>query len=252
MTGNLWFLKRCGLFEDLSPAQAARLDAVSSVRTFPKKSMVYAPTEPGRSVLVLAQGRVKIKDITPEGKESILAFIEEGELFGELALFDDRPRREYAEAILDSKVLLIPREEVLNLMAERPDLTLSISKLIGLRRRRIENRLRNVLFMPVRERLCRLLLELLEVYGQREGNHYRLKLSMSHQDLAGLIGVTRETVTLALGELQADGIVRVARRALTVLDADRLFAESQEIGEVPRPVPREVRMPEPVPAEPVS
>src|SRR5262249_46027427 len=152
-------------------------------------------TEPGQSVMVLASGRVKIKDITLEGKETILAFIEEGEIFGELALLDSQPRGEFAEAVEDSQVLVIPREELLWLMEQRPDVSLSVTKLVGLRRRRIENRLRNVLFLPSRERMVRLLQELVASHGERRGNACEIRLPLSHQDLASLIGLTREMVT---------------------------------------------------------
>src|SRR5262249_21551041 len=154
----IWYLKQCDLFERLSEAEAGRLNRRALVRRFKKHTLVYSPTEPGQSVMVLARGRVKVKDITPDGRETILAFIEEGELFAELALLDDQSRQEYAEAVEDSEVLLIPREDLLALLQARADLTLSVTKLMGLRRQRVENRLRNVLFLSSRDRMVRLLL----------------------------------------------------------------------------------------------
>jgi CRP-like cAMP-binding protein len=225
MDGALWYLKRCGLFERLTPEQAERLNRRALMRRFPRRGLVYAPAEQGQYVLVVASGRVKIKDVTPDGKETIIAFVEEGELFGELALLDGEPRREYAEAVADSEVLALPRDDVLWLMAARPDVALSITKLIGLRRRRVENRLRNLLFRPSRERLLLILQELTESHGDRDGDCCTIRLPLSHQDLAGLIGVTRETVTVALGRLQAEGLVRVRRRRITVVDRRRLDVE---------------------------
>jgi CRP-like cAMP-binding protein len=222
MDSKLWYLKQCDLFERLTPEQAARLERRALLRTFKRRELIYCPTEPGQSVLLLARGRVKIKDLTPDGKETILAFLEEGEVFGELALLDGEPRREYAEAVEDSRVLVLPREDLLGLMEQRPDLALAITKLVGLRRRRIENRLRNVLFLSSRERLLRLLGELVEAHGDRRGDRCEIRLPLSHQELAGLIGVTRETVTVVLGQLQQEGLIQVRRRRLTVLDCPRL------------------------------
>src|SRR5262249_19166774 len=219
----------CNLFERLTPAQAERLERRALMRTFKRRSLIYLPDEPGQSVLVLARGRVKIKDVTPDGKETILAFIDEGEPFGEQALLDDEPRCEYAEAVVDSQVLVIPRDDLLWLMGQRPDVALSVTKLVGLRRRRIENRLRNILFLPSRERLVRLLQELVESHGIRRGNRCELGLPLSHQELASLIGVTRETVTVILGELQRDGLVQVRRCRITVLDCSRLVREAGRI-----------------------
>lgn len=228
MQSRLWYLKQCSLFEHLTPSEADRLDRCALLRNFPRGSLVYGPRESGESVLVLAAGRVKIKDITPEGKETILAFIEPGELFGELALLDGQPRREYAEAMEACRVLSLPREEVQRLLEARPDLTLHLTRLIGLRRRRIENRLRNVLFLPSRERLMRLIYELASSYGEQVDGKCHIRLPLSHQDLASLVGLTRETVTHVLGQLQAEGLVRTRRRKLVVLDCRRLAAACHE------------------------
>jgi CRP/FNR family cyclic AMP-dependent transcriptional regulator len=241
MEGALWYLKRCDLFDSLTDEQADHLNRSALVRTFRKRAIIYSPSEPGESVMVLARGRIKIKDITAEGKEAILTFIEEGELFGELALLDGGARQEYAEAVEDSRILVLPRREVLWLMEQRADVALSITKLIGLRRRRIENRLRNVLFLGSKQRMLRLLEELADNYGERVASQAgsppgggplcEIRLSLSHQDLAGLVGLTRETVTVVLGQLQAEGLVKVHRRRITVLNYKRLLQESNSSGQ---------------------
>ena len=226
MGAAIWYLKRCDLFERLSEADAALLNRHARTRDFKRGTVVYSPNQPGESVMVLAAGRVKIKDLTPDGRETILAFIEEGELFGELALLDGQPRQEYAEAVEASQVLVIPREDIAALMASRPDISLSITKLIGLRRRRIETRLRNLLFLPSRERMVHILLELAASHGDRTGDRVELRIPLSHQDLASLIGVSRETATLTLGHLQTDGLIEISRRRVVIRDVDRLAASA--------------------------
>jgi CRP/FNR family cyclic AMP-dependent transcriptional regulator len=241
MESKLWYLKHCDLFERLTPAQAARLERHALMRTFKRHAIIYSPTEPGQSVLVLARGRVKIKDVTPDGKETILAFIEEGELFGELAVLDDQRRDEYAEAVEPSQVLVIPRADLLWLIRQRPDVALSITKLVGWRRRRIENRLRNVLFLSSRERMVRMLLELVESHGEWHGSKCEITLPLSHQDLAGLIGVTRETATLVLGRLRRERLIGVRRRRIVVIDHDRLVEETGTAQPPAEPGPRSKR-----------
>src|SRR5262245_42149016 len=152
MRESIWFLKRCPLFEHLNPEECRRLEARARARTFPKKSVIYFPDQSGESVLLLARGRVKILSLTPGGRETIFAFIEPGELFGELAVLDASPRNEYAEAVEESLTLAIPREDITALMARRPEVALAVTKLIGLRRRRVEARLKDLLFRTTRER----------------------------------------------------------------------------------------------------
>ncbi len=239
MGAAIWYLKQCELFEQLSEAEADFLNAHALARTFPRGTVIYSPTQPGESVLVLASGRVKIKDITLGGRETILAFIEQGELFGELALLDGDTRQEYAETVEASEVLVIPRADILALMEKRPDLALSITKLIGLRRRRIESRLRNLLFLPSRERMAHILLELAEAHGDRNGIRVEIRIPLSHQDIASLIGVTRETATLTLGQMQNEGLVEVTRRRVAIRDWPRLQAEA--CGTPAQPVDRTPR-----------
>jgi CRP-like cAMP-binding protein len=225
MAEKIWFVKRCDLFERLTPAESEHLERRAVMRAFRRGNMIYFPDDPGRSILVLLRGRVKIKSLTAQGKETILAFIEEGEVFGELALFDSEPRQEYAEAVENSQVLVIPTEDLHWLLERRPDVALSITKLMGLRRRRIENRLRNILFCSIRERIIHLLLELLETYGRRLGFGWEIGLRLSHQDLANLIGATRETVTLGLGQLRSEQCIRVSRQRIIVVNREALAKE---------------------------
>jgi CRP/FNR family cyclic AMP-dependent transcriptional regulator len=240
MNEKIWVLKRCPLFELLTPEECRRLEGGAEMRTFRRGEIIYFPSDPGQSVLVLARGRVKIKSVTAGGKETILTFIEPGEVFGELALIDVEPRHEYAEAVEESRVLAVPRENLLWLMEKRPDVALHITRLLGFRRRRIENRLRNILFRSNRERIACLLMELLETYGRPAGSGWEIRLRLSHQDLANLIGATRERVTVTLGLLQREGLIVVSRRRLFVLDRPRLAAEAEGAVEPApaRPAPR--------------
>jgi CRP/FNR family transcriptional regulator, cyclic AMP receptor protein len=223
---KIWYLKRCDLFEKLTPEQSERVERRASMRRFSKGALIYAPGDPCRNVMLVARGRVKIKGITPDGKEFILAFIEEGELFGELALLDEAPRGDFAEADDATELLAIPREVLFQLVEDRPDIAFQITKLVGLRRKRIESRLRNILFRNNRQRVAGVLLELLESHGERDDNGWLIRLRLSHQEIASLIGATRETVTIILGELQLDGLIRVRRRAITVVDREGLSMEA--------------------------
>ena len=235
MNETIWYLKRCPLFAQLTADECRRLEARSRARAFPRGSVVYFPDEPGQSVLLLTEGRVKIRTVTPDGRETILVFVEPGELFGELALVDPAPRDEYAEAVQDSRLLAIPREELLGLIARRPDVALSVTKLLGLRLRRVENRLKNLLFRNTRERLVALLLELLGSHGRPAAGGWELRTRLTHQDLANLIGSSRETVTLTLGQLQREGVIAVVRRRIVVRDRGRLAADAGGRAGLPGP-----------------
>ena len=213
-----WYLKRCQLFERLSPAELAALELRSRARKFPRGSPIYLPADAADAVLVLAEGRVRIGSYTDEGKQSILAYIEPGEMFGELSLVDAGQREEFAEAVERSTVVLIPRDAMQELLERNPQVALGVTKLFGLRRQRIERRLRSLLFRSNRERLVHLLVELAGQYGRAIDGGVELAIKLSHQDLASIIGSTRETVTVVLGELQAEGSLRIGRQKIVLTD----------------------------------
>lgn len=225
MNEKIWYLKRCPLFERLTPDEHARLERASLARTFRKREIVYFPHDPGESVLVMARGRIKIKAVSPDGRETIFAFMEPGEIFGELAILDGEPRNEYAEAVEESMVLALPREELLWIMERRSDVAMHVTKLLGFRLRRIENRLKNLLFRSTRERAVALLVELVESHGRLAGNRVEIRMRLSHQELASLIGSTRETMTSTLGQLQREGLIEIFRRRIAVLRPEKLRAE---------------------------
>ncbi len=224
MSEKIWHLARCNLFEQLPPEIVADLERQARRRRFPRKALIYLPADESDAVLLLAEGRVKLCHLAPDGKESILAFVEPGEVFGELAIVDPGERDEYAAALEPSTVILIPRDAIQPVIEQHPSVALEVTRLLGLRRRRIERRLRHLMFRSNRERLAHLLLELAERYGEQDAGGVRLSIRLSHQELAGLIGSTRESVTVALGELQAQGLVHVARRLIVLKDVDRLAA----------------------------
>jgi len=233
MSERYWCLKHCSLFERLDDQQLRRLESHSRSKTFPANGPIYLPAECAEHVFLVAKGLVKVSYLTAEGKESILTFIEPGELFGELAIFDDQPRDEMVRAMQVSTVLMIPTEEFRHLMRERSDVALGITKLVGLRRQRIERRLKHLLFLSNRDRLVHLLLELATQFGVITDEGIRLRIRLSHQDLANLIGSTRETVTVLLGKLKAEGSVGGGRRRIVLTQPERL---ARGVGrEPPRP-----------------
>ena len=234
MPETYWHLSQCNLFSHLHPNEIRRMESVSRMKTFRRGEPVYLPADEAQGLLLLVKGRIKICHLTDEGKQSILVFVESGEVFGELSVIDEAFREDYAEATESSQVVLVPREEVHRMMQSHPQLALGITKLIGLRRRRVERRLRHLLFHSNRERLIHLLLELIEQYGELVDDTVELRIKLSHQEMANIIGSTRETVTVVLGELQKEGIIEIARRRVKITDLTKLGRQVNQTPVLPR------------------
>jgi CRP-like cAMP-binding protein len=222
MREKIWYLRKCHLLNSLPPERLNQIQSRCRLDRFAKGNPIYLPVDPAEAVYLVAKGRVKICHITNDGKQSVLAFVDPGEIFGELAVLDTGAREEYAEATRECTAIRIPRSQFVDLFREEPDFAMRLTQLIGHRRRRAERRLKNLVFLPNRERLLHLLLELAEKYGVASADGLELDTNLSHQDLASTIGSTRETVTLVLGELQARGLVRVGRRKITLVQPQAL------------------------------
>ena len=156
MADFYWFLKNCDLLSQINPQDLQRLETSSKTRKFKRGEPIYLPSESADGVLVVVQGRVKLCHVTPEGKQSILNFIDSGEIFGELSLVGAERREEFAEAAEATTLVAIPKAEMMNLMMRYNNVQVGITRLIGVRRRRIERRLRNLLFRSNRERVVHL------------------------------------------------------------------------------------------------
>lgn len=121
MAEHHWYIKNCRLFERLSADQFSRLEERARMRRFPQGSPVYLPSDTTSSVILVADGRVKLCSVTPDGKKAILAFLEPAELFNALALFDDADSDEYAETMAKSTLVMLPKEAVQQLINESPE-----------------------------------------------------------------------------------------------------------------------------------
>jgi CRP/FNR family transcriptional regulator, cyclic AMP receptor protein len=226
MDQKFWYLKDCSLFQCLTDEQVRRLEGRAKARDFKRGSLIYVPSDLGDCVLVLVSGRVKIFHNTQDGKQALLAIIDPGELFGELALVEHSQREEYAEAMELSTVVVIPSDEIQQLMDDHPKLSLGLNKLLGLRVQRVNRRLKSLLFRSNRERVVHLLFDLAEKYGKyMKDGAISIGIRLSHQELASIIGSTRETVTLVLGELQEEGAVSVTRKEIVLHEVGRLATQ---------------------------
>ena len=228
MRDSFWYIKNCDLFSRLTPQDVVELESQARMRQCKRGEPVYLPHQQADGVILVAQGRVKICHATPDGKQSILGFIDSGEIFGELALLGGESRDEYVETTEKSTLVLLPKPALQNIIMKYPDIVLGVSKIIGMRRQRIQRRLRNLLFRSNRERVIHLLLELAEKYAEPTPEGYLLNIRLSHQEMACIIGSTRETVTVVLGQLQKEDFLKIARRKILLNDIARLAHEVNE------------------------
>jgi len=184
--------------------------------------IIYFPGDPSDTVYTQHRGRVRLSYVDDSGKRLTFGLIEPGQVFGETALAGEHTRRWTAEALCDSELCHIHRDDFLRFAQNNPKLALTVTRWVGERLVEIENKLEDLLFKEVPARLSRTLLRLAEQYGEREGESVRIGFKITHEELAQLIGSTRETTSLALGELERAGVLSKQRGAILLEDLERL------------------------------
>ncbi|MCP3677173.1 MAG: Crp/Fnr family transcriptional regulator [Deltaproteobacteria bacterium] len=202
---KLWYISTNKIFYDLPEADQNEMASMMTMRNIKKKGFVYNEGDRADTLYILKEGRIKITHLAEDGRELTIDIIEPGDLFGELTLAGEEERETSAEALADSFICTISRKNFEAFLSMRPNLSLTITKWMGLRLRRIESRFENLIFQDVRTRLTTLLKDLAEKYGEDIEEGRKIAIKLSHQELANLIGATRETVTLELNNMKRRG-----------------------------------------------
>lgn len=215
---KIWYLKHINIFGDMTEADLSVLDRITYMKDYSRREQVYGQGDPGDVIYLLKEGRVKIYKLSAEGKELTLAILEPGEIFGEMALVDEGPRDTIAEALDDMLLCVIRRRDFEILLRKKPELAMRVTKLIGVRRREIENQLENLVFRSASSRLALLLMSLAEKHGVRDSRGIILNVKLSQQELANLIGTARETTSALLNEFKRLGIIDIQHRRIKVLN----------------------------------
>ena len=215
---KLWFLKHIRLFDGVSPSEMQEMEKITRMEEVKKRQPLYLPGDPSSNVYLLKKGRVKIANTAPNGKEVTFDILEPGEVFGELDVLEDAPRSTSAETLDAAVICVIPRKDFDQYLAMHPTVMFKLTKLIGLRLKKIQSRVEDLVFRDVPARLAHLLLELSKSDGVAENHGIRLKVKLTHQEMANLIGCSRETVSASMGQFRDDGLIQMDGRTITLVN----------------------------------
>jgi CRP-like cAMP-binding protein len=219
---DFWHLHGLDWLAELSDAETARLLRTSSSREFARGATIFEPVANPQSVYLLERGLVRIYRLSAKGDEATLGYVRPGEVFAELGAFSDHPRESFAQAVRPSRVLRVPREELRRILDAHPRIALSVTMQIGNRFKRIESRVESLVFRNLRSRVAHILLELAEDFGRPEEGRILIDLPLSQQDVATLVGATRQSVNLCLREMREAKLVDYRNRRFALPDPTAL------------------------------
>jgi len=211
------FLGRVSIFSGVAADSLARIASITGEKTFPKRSIIFHEGDVGDTLYLLRSGRVKISKITEDGREKTLTIMQPGDFFGEMAIFDNLPRSATAEVSDDAATLYtVAKRDFDRLVMEHPSIALQIIRDLTRRIRLVNQQVEDLAFKDVHERVASTLNHLSKSEGRNLGAKVLINLKMTHQDLANMVGSSRETVTRALNRLQDEGIISIAHQQITI------------------------------------
>lgn len=219
---KFWYLKNFNLFEGMPEVEMKKVEQMSSMSQVKKHQPIYFPDEPSRSIFFLKEGHVKISRLSEDGKELILDIIGPGEIFGELSLVEGGGRNEIAEALDVVIVCAMNKADFESILKSNPELNFEVTKRMGLRLRKIEERVTDLVFKDVGGRVTSFLVRYAEEFGKIKGGVVKVHSFLSHQEIAFLTGCSRQTVTTILNDLKDQNLIDISHRTLVIQDLDAL------------------------------
>ncbi len=223
------YVTATGLFEGVSEEEGRRIARACFDRAHPKGATIFSEGDPSDALYVVKQGLVKLTSISEKGTETILDFLKPGEIFGEL-LVTEKVRAFRATAIEDTVVSVVPHERFLELLSLIPTVSRNFIEILSKRLVRVEKGVAHSSHTWSYHRLARMLLYMGEKYGEETPAGVLIRLRLTHEELANLIGTTRETVTTQLNKFERMGLLNRQGRHLVVI-RHRLseFISSEEL-----------------------
>ena len=215
-------LARAGLFQGVAPEAREALAGALQYGDYTRGEQVFTEGEQGDTLFIVLTGKVKVGRRAADGRENMLSVMGPSDMFGELSLFDPGPRTATATVLTDARLASLAHSALRPWLSDRPEISEQLLRVLARRLRRTNDALADLIFTDVPGRVAKALLELAERFGTQEGDGVRVHHDLTQEELAQLVGASRETVNKALADFSARGWMRVDSRAVTILDRERL------------------------------
>ena len=226
---KLSLLRNHPLFRDLPPGVIEHLGSYMKTRKVPRGAAIFAKGDPGTGLMGVLAGSVKISVASAEGKDIVLNIFREGEIFGEIALLDGRPRTADATAMSPCELVVIERRDFVPFLSGHPDVMLKFIEILCSRLRHTSEQVQDVTFLNLPTRLAKTLLELTSA---QEGSAPRRKVAITQREISQIIGKSRESTNKQLRAWAKRGWIRLERGGVNIVAPDKLAAIAAEGSEL--------------------
>ncbi|MDW7675208.1 MAG: Crp/Fnr family transcriptional regulator [Bacillota bacterium] len=216
------YLSNNDIFKDIDPTLAAELHNKLIMRKYKKKVLIFMEGEPADFIYFILQGKVKLSKLSDHGQEKIVQIIQSGQFFGEIPALDGGAHPLTAETIEEAEIGLLSILEFNAYLRENPQLAYGMMEIMAKRMRQAFRQIKNLALKNTHSRLAIRLYKLSREYGVEMGEGVFIRATFTHQELANMIGTSRETVSRILREFEKSGILKVVRQKITIINMEKL------------------------------
>ena len=215
-------LRQAPLFSGLDDDAAGALEASMSPLSLKRGEVLFNEGDDGNQLYVVTEGKIKLGRTSPDGRENLLAILGPGQMFGELSFFDPGPRSATATSVTDVTVQSLSHEALTPVLSSHAEVALALLNQLAGRLRRTNEVVGDLVFSDVPGRVAKALLDLASRFGRKAEDGVHVNHDLTQEELAQLVGASRETVNKALADFASRGWLRLEPRSVVILDMERM------------------------------
>lgn len=222
---DVGFLNYIPLFSELSDDDLREIVKLAVRQVYKKDNMILIEEEIGSTMFIILDGRVKISRISDDGREVILSILSEGDFFGEMSILDGQNRSANVVTLDDSKIMVIRREDFLQMLHDYPQIAINLLKELAQRLRRSDAQIKSLSLQNATGKVASTLLRIADDSGKIHLGQVEIPRLPPQQDLANMAGTSRETISRVLKSLTKQGYLRKEGSRLIIKDYESFRSE---------------------------
>jgi len=217
------FAKKVPLFQGLTDTEMLVVCSLMTLREFHKGEVIVQRDDEGQTFFIIVSGTAHVSVVTSEGKQTILATLKRPDFFGEISILDGEPRSASVIAAEDCKVLMLYRKPFLDILHRFPKITIQMLIEMSKRLRNSNRQINTLSLISTYGRVAEVILRMAKEQGYREGSVIIIPKRPTHQMIAEMAGMSRETVSRIISTLQKKHYIAIDRKKMTILDEEKLY-----------------------------
>ncbi|CAM4208962.1 Crp/Fnr family transcriptional regulator [Corynebacterium godavarianum] len=215
-------LAKAGIFQGVDADAVTALIKEMETLTFSRGTTIFDEGEPGDRLYIIVDGKVKLARHAPDGRENLLSVMGPSDMFGELSIFDPGPRTSSAVCVTEVTAAMMDSQMLKQWITDHPEISQQLLRVLARRLRRTNASLADLIFTDVPGRVAKTLLQLANRFGTQEGGALRVNHDLTQEEIAQLVGASRETVNKALATFMHRGWIKLEGKSVLIVDTEHL------------------------------